>query len=111
MPANLSFISITQAIFLSNFVFHGPVLFVFVAFIAYDAQHRKGKMKFGEMNNSLKKKSVFSPRVLWFPFCQRGKVGCENVLQATYVSSLCTFARHLGHNKTHRNSKSSHTIS
>lgn len=36
MPANLSFISITQAIFLSNFVFHGPVLFVFVAFIAYD---------------------------------------------------------------------------
>lgn len=55
MPANLSFISITQAIFLSNFVFHGPVLFVFVAFIAYDAQHRKGKMKFGEMNNSLKK--------------------------------------------------------
>lgn len=55
MPANLSFISITQAIFLSNFVFHGPVLFVFVAFIAYDTQHRKGKMKFGEMNNSLKK--------------------------------------------------------
>lgn len=55
MPANLSFISITQAIFLSNFVFHGPVLFVFVAFIAYDTQQRKGKMKFGEMNNSLKK--------------------------------------------------------
>ena len=59
MPANLSFISIMQAIFLSNFVFHGPVRFVFVAFIAYDTQHRKGKMKFGEMNNSLKKNPFF----------------------------------------------------
>lgn len=75
-----------------------------VAFITYDAQQRKEKMKFGEMNNSLKK-SILSSQVLWFLFIHRGKVGYENTLQATYVNSLCTFTRRLRYNKNHKNSK------